>query len=357
MNGVVHVLVPEGIHDPRRPSGGNTYDRRLGAALADSGRTVSVVEVPGGWPWSAETGRGPLAAALAGLADRSLVVVDGLLASGLPDLVVPAAARLRLVLLMHLPVGGDAERAVVRGAAAVVTPSAWCRTWLLEAYGADPARVHVAHPGVDAAPAAAPAAGAGPAGGPAAGPWGGRLLCVGAVTPGKGQDLLLAALARVAGVPWCCTCVGPDTLDPGFAARLRGEAARAGLGERFLLVGPRVGGALDATYAAADVLVVASRGETYGMVVTEALARGLPVIATAVGGVPEALGSLPDGTRPGLLVRPGAPDALADAVRRWLSDGRLRRDLRAAAARRRTALAGWDVTAARVGRVLDEVAA
>ena len=93
------------------------------------------------------------------------------------------------------------------------------------------------------------------------------------------------------------------------------------------------------------------------MVVTEALARGLPVIAIAVGGVPEALGSLPDGTRPGLLVRPGAPDALADAVRRWLSDGRLRHDLRAAAARRRTALAGWDVTAARVGRVLDEVAA
>jgi glycosyltransferase involved in cell wall biosynthesis len=342
---VVHVLVPEGIHDPRRPSGGNTYDRRLCQALAAHGRTVRVVEVPGGWPWTAEAGRGPLDAALAALGDRSLVVVDGLLASGLADVVVPAAARLRVVLLMHLPLGGDAEGAVVQGAAAVVTPSDWCRRWVLEAHGADPARVHVAQPGADTGPAAEGR------------PEGGRLLCVGSVTPAKGQDLLLAALSRIVGESWTCTCVGPDDLAPGFAVRLRREAGRAGIGGRFLLVGPRVDGALDAAYAASDVLVVASRLETYGMVVTEALARGLPVIAAAVGGVPEALGSLPDGSRAGILVRPGVPAALADAVRRWLSDGRLRHDLRAAALRRRAALAGWDDTAARVGRVLDEVAA
>ena len=78
------------------------------------------------------------------------------------------------------------------------------------------------------------------------------------------------------------------------------------------------------------MLVLPSRGETYGMVVTEALARGLPVVAAEVGGVPEALGHGADGTRPGLLVPPDDPPRSRDALRAWLEDA----DLRAAAAPR-----------------------
>ena len=70
--------------------------------------------------------------------------------------------------------------------------------------------------------------------------------------------------------------------------------------------------------------MLASRAETYGMVVTEALARGLPVLATEVGGVTEALGHGEDGTRPGLLVPPGDPAALGAALRAWLEDAELR---------------------------------
>jgi glycosyltransferase involved in cell wall biosynthesis len=342
---LVHVLVPEGVHDPRRPSGGNTYDRRLVDALGSAGWAVRETEVAGGWPWSARAGRAGLEVALRAVPDGSVVLVDGLLASRLPEVVLPAADRLRLVLLMHLPVGGPAERSVVHGAAAVVTPSDWCRTRVLDVHGADPARVHVAHPGVDAAATVERTT------------EGGRLLCVGAVTPTKGQDLLLAALGGLAELTWQCTCVGPDDLDPAFVAGLRREAHRRGVADRFLLTGPRTGGALDAAYVDADVLVVASRTETYGMVVTEALARGLPVVATAVGGVPEALGTTTDGTRPGVLVPPGDPAALADGLRAWLTDGRLRASLRTAALRRRERLTGWAITAERVGAVLRGVAA
>lgn len=346
MTEVVHVLVPEGINDPQRPSGGNTYDRRLCEVLRGSARPVQVVEVAGGWPWSKEVGRDALEAALRELPDGSLVVVDGLLASKLPRVMVPASTRLRVVLLMHMPVGGDAECAVVRAASAVVTPSAWCRTWLLGAHGLDPSRVHVAQPGVDATPAIA--------GRPA----GGRLLCVGAVTPDKGQDMLLAALVRVADLSWSCSCIGPVTVAPRFAAELRREARRAGLASRFTLPGPRPVHELGEVYAESDVLVVASRSETYGMVVTEALARGLPVIAVGVGGVPEALdGDTRDGTRPGILVPPGDVTALAPALRRWLSNASLRDSLRSAAIERRAHLEGWSVTAERVERVLREVAA
>ena len=122
---------------------------------------------------------------------------------------------------------------------------------------------------------------------------GGNLLCVGAVIPGKGHDLLVAALGRTADLPWSCRCVGALTRATGFVHGLRRDIDAAGLADRFLLTGPLVERELEAAYAGADVVVLASRGETYGMVVTEALAHGLPVLATDVGGVSEALGTAP----------------------------------------------------------------
>ncbi|MEA2179744.1 MAG: hypothetical protein QOG77_3041, partial [Solirubrobacteraceae bacterium] len=104
--------------------------------------------------------------------------------------------------------------------------------------------------------------------------------------------------------------------------------------------------------AAADVLVLASHAETYGMVVTEALARGLPVIVADVGGVTEALGHAEDGTLPGLLVAPGDPVALGAAVRAWLGDAELRGRLRRAARERRASLRRWPATATVVAGVL-----
>ena len=94
------------------------------------------------------------------------------------------------------------------------------------------------------------------------------------------------------------------------------------------------------------------RAETYGMVVTEALARGLPVVAAEVGGVPEALGHGADGTRPGLLVPPGDPAALGAALRAWLGDAELRSRLRRAARERRESLAGWPATTSVLAGVL-----
>jgi glycosyltransferase involved in cell wall biosynthesis len=88
------------------------------------------------------------------------------------------------------------------------------------------------------------------------------------------------------------------------------------------------------------------------MTVTEALSHGLPVIAAAVGGLPEALGFAPDGSRPGQLVPPGDPAALAAALGEWLSDERHRRRLRAAAHRRRSTLHGWDQTTHEIATAL-----
>ena len=126
---------------------------------------------------------------------------------------------------------------------------------------------------------------------------------------------------------------------------------------RVRFAGARTGAELDRAYASADLLVLASRAETYGMVVTEALARGVPVLAADVGGVTEALGRGEDGTRPGLLVAPGDPAALGAALRSWLGDADLRGRLRRAAEERRDSLRRWPATASVVAGVLAGAAA
>jgi glycosyltransferase involved in cell wall biosynthesis len=347
----VHVIVPEGIDDRARPSGGNTYDRRVCQGLAALGWSVHEHAVPGAWPRPAAAAHAALARAVARIPDGAVVLLDGLIASAAPETLVGEAVRLRQVVLVHMPLGHRpphdeavvvraGEREVLAAAVAVVTTSAWARRRLMELYGLPADRVHVAEPGVDAA-GLAPGTAAGDA-----------LLCVAAVTPGKGHDVLLDGLARSADLSWRCAFVGSLDSDPAFADGVRRRVRDGGLRDRMQFTGPRTGSELDRTYAAADVLVLASHAETYGMVVTEALARGLPVIATEVGGVTEALGHGADGTRPGLLVPPGDPAALGVALRSWLSDAELRGRLRQAARERRASLRGWPATTSRLAGVL-----
>jgi glycosyltransferase involved in cell wall biosynthesis len=336
----VHFVVPDGIDDPGRPSGGNTYDRHLARGLASIDWSVHEHSVSGFWSVPDEASFAALDGVIREIPDDAVVLLDGLVASTAPEVLVPHARRLRLVVLVHMPLATTRERAVLSAATAVVTTSAWSRRRLMELHGLPADRVHVAAPAVDAADLAT---------GTAAG---GELLCVAAVTPGKGQDVLIDALATIIDLPWRCICVGSLDRDPAFVEALRRRALEGGLDGRVRFAGTRTGADLDSAYAAADVLVVASRAETYGMVVTEALARGLPVIAADVGGVTEALGHGAGGIRPGLLVRPDDPTALAGALRDWLGDAGSRTRLRRAARERRESLPGWSTTTSVVAEVL-----
>jgi glycosyltransferase involved in cell wall biosynthesis len=235
------------------------------------------------------------------------------------------------------------ERAVLEAAGAVVTTSQWSRSRLLELYALAPDRVDVAEPGVDPADLAPGSAG------------GGELLCVANVTVEKGHDVLVDALLSLSEQSWRCFCVGSVDRDPEFVEDLRRRASGAGLADRVLFPGTRTSSDLHRSYVAADLMVLASRAETYGMVVTEALAHGLPVLATDVGGLTEALGHGDDGMRPGMLVPPDDPIALAAALRAWLDDAELRGRWRRAAHERRRSLPGWATTASAIADVLADV--
>jgi glycosyltransferase involved in cell wall biosynthesis len=343
----VHVLVPAGIDDPARVSGGNRYDRAVCDGLRQAGWTVSEIAAPGAWPRQDGAALDSLARTLDALPDGAVVLIDGMIASAAAPVLLPRAARLRIVVLVHMLFGGDAvadrdERAVLAAARGVVTTSDWMRRQLIELYSLPPSLLHVASPGTVRRPENPP------------GTDGGRLLCVGTLAPHKGQDLLVDALAQTAGLPWRCSMIGPLDRDPAFVAALRRRATAAGIADRLRIPGVRTGAELGAEYRSADVLVVPSRTESFGMVVPEALAGGLPVIAADVGGIPEALGRTASG-RPGLLVPAENAAALAGALTPWLTDARLRRRLRQNALLRRQDLPDWRATCDVVARVLRAV--
>jgi glycosyltransferase involved in cell wall biosynthesis len=329
------AVLPGGIDDPAAPSGGNRYDRVV-LSLLD--RDVHEIALPGSWP--APGAPSALARALAEIPDQSDVLIDGLVACGVPSVLEPHAARLRLIVLVHLPLSDETglpaserlrlrslERQALHLASVVVATSDQAAAHLSDMH--DLSDVRVAAPGVDVADPATPS------------PSGRRLLCVAAVTHRKGQDLLVTALEKhLVELDWQCT----------FAGALKEPVPHTDPRIRF--AGPLAGDGLDAAYADADLFVLASRAETYGMVVTEALAHALPVVATEVGGVPEALGRARDGNRPGLLIPPDDPAVLAGAIRAWLTDADLREQWRAAARDRRLTLPSWAGTARRLGEII-----
>jgi len=346
----VHVIAPEGFDDPGQPTGGNIYDRRVCAGLTDAGWEVLVATVAAPWPVGGSGAHVDLARVVSAIPDGETVLIDGLIASSSAAQLLPHTGRIRMTVLLHMPLatavdtphdaGAErSERLVLRAAAGVVVTSEWTRRQVLTRYQIPARRVHVARPGVDRV--AAPAR-----------PVRGHLICVGVLSRHKGQDILVEALAHLADRDWHCVLAGSLDRDPVFVEHLQTRVTRLRYDHRVRLSGVLTGAALSRAYTTADLLVAPSRSETYGMTVTEALAHGLPVIATAVGGLPEAFGSTADGTGPGQLIPPGNPAALAAALGDWLGDEGHRHRVRAAVRQRQPTLHGWEQTTQEIADAL-----
>jgi glycosyltransferase involved in cell wall biosynthesis len=178
-----------------------------------------------------------------------------------------------------------------------------------------------------------------------------RLLSVGAIVPRKGFDVLISALATLTDLSWRLTIAGDRTRDRNAAARLDADIARHALGDRIAAPGAVSPQRLAALYAEADVFVLASHFEGYGMAYAEAVAHGLPVIGTSAGAIPDTVP--PDA---GLLVDPGDSFALARALRRVIGDAGLRRRLASAARAAAPQLPTWRHSAEIFARALEALA-
>jgi glycosyltransferase involved in cell wall biosynthesis len=327
----VHFVVP-GSLDQR--TGGYLYDRRIIEGLRAQGRRVTVHELAGNFPLVDDAAREAAAAALAAMAD-GLPMIDGL--------ALPAFAGLRTrlprswIALVHHPLALETglapeqvetlvriERRLLPLARRVIVTSPHTASDLA-AYQVPAARIGVVLPGTDPAPLARGSGGRGFA-----------LLCVASLTPRKGHLVLLEALAGLVDLEWHLTCAGSPDRDPQTAHAIGAAIARLGLDDRVSLVGEQDEAGLAPLYDRADLFVLASYHEGYGMVLAEALARGLPIVGTKAGAIS---GTVPPSA--GILVEPGDPAALAGALHQIMTDQPLRDLLSAGSASERERLPGW----------------
>ncbi|MEO1224739.1 MAG: glycosyltransferase family 4 protein [Pseudomonadota bacterium] len=331
-------------------TGGFIYNRRIMAAMDQD---VRLVELGGGFPLPSPAERQDAARRLADLPDGTVSVIDGLALGVMADEATAEARRVRLIGLVHHPLAletglsaeqarafADNERRALAQVRHVIVTSEATAASLAE-YGVSSDRVDVVTPGTDPAPLQ-DSQDDGPI----------RLLCVATLTPRKGHAVLMSALAQLTDLDWVLDCYGSLDRDPSCAADVRRQIERLGLADRVHLHGERDPGDLSKAYAAAGAMVLPSYHEGYGMALAEALARGLPIVSTTAGAIPD---TVPSGA--GLLVPPGDSDSLAGALRKVVGDPVVRRGLSEGAAKARATLPTWPAQAARFSDILRRIAA
>lgn len=346
MNPEVYFAVPGDI---QALTGGYGYDRRLIGELRRLGMTVHLLSLSATFPLPDRAALEQAEAAFAALPDASVVIADGLAFGAMDAVAQRHGRRLQIVALCHHPLAlesglSDAEAAERRlseqralaAAAAVVVTSEATATLLVEQFGISREQITVAAPGTERKHFA-PCQGDPPV-----------LLCVATLTPRKAHDVLIQAMARLSHLPWQLRLVGGDHFDPEWARYLRQLAASCGLAQRIHFVGELAG--LDDEYGNADLFVLPSRFEGYGMAFAEALSFGLPVVAARAGAVPDLV---PESA--GLLVTPGDTDALTQALAALLPDRALRRRLQLGARQAARQLPTWEQCADTVASLLNRL--
>jgi len=339
--------------DLATPTGGYAYDRRMIAELGGLGWRIDLLDLGEGFPWPRQATRETALTRLLAIPAGCTIVVDGLALGALPEAAAQLSEHHPLLALVHHPLALEAglsieqagalrasERAALAAVQGVLVTSAATARLVAADYGVPAGRITVARPGSDPAPLAQ----------------GGqdgivRLLSVGAVVPRKGFAVLIAALATLPDLNWQLTIAGDRTRDRDATAQLDADIARHALENRVTVLGAVSPPRLAALYAEADMFVLASHFEGYGMAYAEAVAHGLPVIGTNAGAIPETVP-----VDAGLLVAPGDIPALAHALCRVIGDAALRRQLAGAARAAAPQFPTWRQSAEIFARALERLA-
>jgi glycosyltransferase involved in cell wall biosynthesis len=347
---VVNEVVFAVPGDLAKPTGGYAYDRRIIEGLAALGWRTAVVDLGDGFPFPTNEARAAARTRLAALPIGPPIVIDGLAFGALPEAAAALGATHSLVALVHHPLALEtglsaaasaslraSERAALACARHVIATSTTTARLLAADYDVRSERLSVVAPGTEGV-ATRPRRVEGVI----------ALLAVGAVVPRKGYDVLVAALARLKHLPWRLVIAGDCGRSVDTCRRLAADIAALGLGDRVRLAGTVTAEDLASLYASADLFVLPSRFEGYGMAYAEAIAHGVPVIGTNAGAIPETVPA-----DAGVLVPPDDVDMLAATLQRLMNNPAERERLAAGA--RATAFPSWREQALLFARALESL--
>ncbi len=331
-------------------TGGYIYDSRVMELLPECGIEPVHLRLPASFPFPDEADLTATQDALSAVPAGQVLVADGLAYGALPA-ALTQAIRARIIALCHHPLGleaglGDAQRAhlieterqALSVAAHVIVTSATTARTLIADFAVPKSKITIAEPGTDRTTRAH-----GSGGSPV-------ILAVGSIVPRKGYDVLVSALSEIPDLDWRLVIAGSPDRAPGYVAALREQIASAGLAGRINLAGEVDEEEVARLYDGADIFTSASHYEGYGMVLSEALARGLPMVVTTGGAAAQ---TVPDAAA--VKVPPGDATALAQGLRTLLSDEPLRRKLGEKAWAAARHLPRWEDAAEAIARVIRAV--
>jgi glycosyltransferase involved in cell wall biosynthesis len=309
--------------DLTSPTGGYAYDRRMIEGLERLGWQIQLVSLGEGYPFLDPTQKDVASSKLLNLAQGVPMVIDGLALGALPELISEIANRHPVIALIHHPLAFEyglndseikflrhSETQALKHVVGVIANSPTTARDLNQHYGIHSERVHIVLPGTDRVRRLEPRTQKNiddysPV----------NLLSVGSIIPRKGFHDLIPALEPLMDLPWTLTIAGDTSRHAEAYARLTMDIEHYHLEDRVKVLGVVTNEALENLYAKADIFVLPSLFEGYGMVYAEAMAHGLPIIATLGGAIPD---TVPKDA--GVLVAPGDISALTIALKTLILD-------------------------------------
>lgn len=338
--------------DLETPTGGYAYDRRVIGELREMGWDIEVIDIGDHFPRPTWQQCAEAEQRLVEAPEHGPMIIDGLALGVLPKSAAKLAETRRLIGLVHHPLAMEtglsndevatfrvSESAALAVARGVVTNSTFTANALTADYGVSPDSITIAEPGTDRAEWAT-----------GSGSDIVQLLTVGAVVPRKGYGMLVSALADLTDLPWRLDIVGDTSRSPETTAQLRSQIAEAGLEERVVLAGPLPDTALENAYRFADLFVLSSQLEGYGMAAAGAIAHGLPLVATRGGALVDTIAEA------GMMVPADDAAGLSAALRKAIADPQTRDELRTASRNAAQRLPTWRDTAERFAQAIEGAA-
>ncbi|MEP1443672.1 MAG: glycosyltransferase family 4 protein [Hyphomicrobiales bacterium] len=314
----IRFIIPGDINTP---SGGFRYDRTILEEWRALNVAFDLVSLPGSYPMPSDADKALAFSIIDECDDADITIVDGLAGGGFPELMEQVSKSAPCVSLLHHPLSLEngiskqdarfleaTERKGLNFTQAVITTSPATSKTVAELFSLDKTAIHTVEPGVTRANHIAfrdtpPLS----------------ILSVGSITQRKGHDILIKALAFLEDYPWQLTIIGPQNFDPDCVTKLNSLCSELGVAHRVTFLDSLSEEALSNEYAKADIFALASRYEGYGMAYAEAIVRGIPVVGTTAGAIPDTVP-----LEAGLLVCADDVDAFSNALGSMLNDTSLR---------------------------------
>ena len=346
----MHILfvIPGDIN---LPTGGYRYDREIISAWKTSNISVELISLEGNYPFPSEANKTSAIKAVSKFPNADIAVVDGLLGGASPGFLKALSKRMPVVALIHHPLclenGLDgttankleaSEREGLEFVSSIITTSDTTTQTTQALFGFDSSKIHSVLPGVDRV-AKSKGSGSKTA----------HLLCIGSVIARKGHKDLVKALVSLKHLNWQLDCFGKTEFDPELFSEITQLIADEGLVQKIKFHGAVSDKHLEEAYQMADVFVLPSLYEGYGMVYAEAIVRGIPVIGTTAGAIPKTVPKTC-----GILVEPENIKMLTNALKQLITDKKIRHKFIQGAHEAEPNFPNWEGSAHKFAHILRE---